>query len=695
MLKRLRLLAALVLFGLPSVALAGHQFTQGSTNTPVWLQAGQGVFAEQYYSGESGRTAGEFTDIGFDANYDANYDIIVPTGADNSTTSWIDFDAGDVIKIEIGTFSVTLAYDAANGTCAYDICGWTGSSFTPDPNTGYTTATNFNGGWGATILPAITGIDSNTSGSLSLAELQAASPSALGSMKYFLGTDIDVVAYNYGDPGIALDGDQNGTLSAAEITAFNSASYDYSPTLGGNKVALLANFATYDADSSGELSQSELDAALWVLQFAAIDADTSGDISATEMFTYIWEQSEGAFQYNSDGSEGMFNKFGTTFTAVAGQFSLYSYRTTDVNGYRLHGAGSGPIDQSSVCTPPNCGPDAPAPVDVGSGPSDVGTAIAVIEQHRVEREAMRQAERVLVGVSELQVDVNFNSGESKTSASSQGSGEVAGFYRWAARADGALSNNADMGNTKTGSLVLAYGLKPDLDVGLYTAMRGIDLTLNGSGFDGTMNAYGVYLRKRDDTGVGLQWKASLAATRGSATLSRGENTDGADAAFGTANLTGNAASAELGYGVKVKGFTVTSFARLSYSSMTRGAYAEDAATAAPISYDAFTQTSTTITVGASGETTINDTDALFGSVYAVSDLNRSNSGLSGTSTIVNMTDFDIASSDQLNPVRIGADMTYYHEVSENSRIYGGLSAQKEADVAAPTLSLNFGFEARY
>lgn len=692
MFKRLRLLAALVLFGLPSVALAGHEFTQGSTNTPVWLQAGQGVFAEQYYSGEYQSTAGEFTSIYFGPNYDSNYNEIVPTGADGSTSAWKDFDAGDVMKIEIGTFSLTLAFDAANGTCAYDICGWTGNSFVPDPNTGYTTSPDFFGGWGATILPAITGIDTNTSGTLSLAELQAASSSAYGSMKYFLGTDIGLVAYNWGDPGVTLDADTSGTLSAAEITAFNSTTYGQNPILGGaSGSTLVSNFATYDLDSSGALSQAELNAALLALQFAAIDTDTSGDVSAAEMFQFVWEKSENTFHYNSNGSEGMFNQFGTTFTAVAGQFSLFSYRLTDGNGYRLHGAGSGPIDQSSVCTPPNCGPGA------SSGPSDVGTAIAVIEQHRVEREAMRQAERVLVGVSELQVDVNFNSGsgESKTTASSQGSGAAAGFYRWAARADGALSNNADMGNTKTGSLVLAYGLKPDLDVGLYTAMRGIDLSLNGNGFDGTMNAYGVYLRKRDDSGVGLQWKASLATTRGSATLSRGENTDGADAAFGTANLTGSAASAELGYGMKVKGFTVTSFARLSYSSMTRGAYAEDAATAAPISYDAFTQTSTTITVGASGETEINDTDALFGSVYAVSDLNRSNSGLSGTSTIVNMTDFDIASSDQLNPVRIGADVTYYHEITANSRIYGGLSAQKEADVAAPTLSLNFGFEARY
>jgi hypothetical protein len=104
MFKRLRLLAALVLFGLPSVALAGHEFTQGSTNTPVWLQAGQGVFAEQYYSGEYQNTAGEFTSIYFGPNYDSNYNEIVPTGADGSTSAWKDFDAGDVMKIEIGTF---------------------------------------------------------------------------------------------------------------------------------------------------------------------------------------------------------------------------------------------------------------------------------------------------------------------------------------------------------------------------------------------------------------------------------------------------------------------------------------------------------------------------------------------------------------------------------------------------------------
>lgn len=692
MVKRLLLLlSAAVLLGLPNQASAGHEFTQGSTNTPVWLQAGQAVFAEQFYSSNYDDYAlGSIRSIGFGPA------DTIPTDADTTTTSWSDFDAGDVIRIDIGTeFSLTLAYDASD-TCGYDFCGWQGDEVLPQADTPYDTAADYMRGWGATILPALDNFDINTSGTLSLAELQAVSTlSAFGSAKYFLGADIGLVTY--GGPQ-TLDADLSGTLSADEITAFNAATYDGNPVLGGeNGSALVNSFATYDIDSSGALSQSELNAALLSMQFAAIDADTSGDISDDEMFSYIWRNSYSAFHYNSDGSEGMFNQFGTTFTAVAGQFSLYSYRIVDANGYQLHGAGSGPIDQDSVCIPPNCGPSDPAPSEVYTGPSDVGTAVAVIEQHRVEREAMRQAERVLVGVSELQVDVNFDSAPSskRTTASSMGGGDIEGMYRWAVRADGAFSSNAELGDSKTGSLVLAYGLKSDLDLGVYTALRNVDLSLNGSGFQGNMNAYGVYLRRRDDTGQGLQWKASLATTSGNADLSRAENSVGADAAFGTANLQGRAASVEFGYGASVQGATLTPFARIAYSSMTRGAYVENSATEVPITYGEFTQKSTTVTVGVSGEKNINDTDSLFGSIYAVSDLRRSNNGLSGTSTIPNLENFDLASEEQRNAVRLGTDVTFYHRVGDRSRIYGGLSAQKEADVDSATVSFNFGFEARY
>ena len=78
-------------------------------------------------------------------------------------------------------------------------------------------------------------------------------------MKYFLGTDIGLLTYNYGQTSVILDTDASGDLSSAEITAFNSSTYSSNPLLGGvTGTTLVANFATYDLNSDSSLSQSEL-----------------------------------------------------------------------------------------------------------------------------------------------------------------------------------------------------------------------------------------------------------------------------------------------------------------------------------------------------------------------------------------------------------------------------------------------------
>jgi autotransporter-associated beta strand protein len=106
----------------PTFANAGHLFTQASSNTPTWIQQGQGISIQQY-GDEGGSGSGSIT-INFEAPSST-----VPAGATQTGSDWWNWSAGDVIRINLplnGTsYVTTVAYDAASGTCSYDFCGVT------------------------------------------------------------------------------------------------------------------------------------------------------------------------------------------------------------------------------------------------------------------------------------------------------------------------------------------------------------------------------------------------------------------------------------------------------------------------------------------------------------------------------------------------------------------------------------------
>ncbi len=132
----IRLLSSLLLLIGAGPALAGHLFTQGSTNTPTWIASGTGIAVQQYRL-ESG----------------SQFDVYiqqpssVPSGVQNtSSNSWWDWSAGDVIQLSFGvtsggtssTRNFTIAYDSSS-SCAYNYCGAANLSLTGTPlaNTAY------------------------------------------------------------------------------------------------------------------------------------------------------------------------------------------------------------------------------------------------------------------------------------------------------------------------------------------------------------------------------------------------------------------------------------------------------------------------------------------------------------------------------------------------------------------------------
>lgn len=110
-----------VLFAFGGTAFAGHMFTQGTTNTPTWIQSGKGIAIDQY-----GLESGSQFSV-----YIEQPRPPAPSAADTSNSNWWNWSAGDVMKLNFATTTgaqtFTIAYDAG-GTCvdsAYTVCGQT------------------------------------------------------------------------------------------------------------------------------------------------------------------------------------------------------------------------------------------------------------------------------------------------------------------------------------------------------------------------------------------------------------------------------------------------------------------------------------------------------------------------------------------------------------------------------------------
>lgn len=117
----IKIIIALSMGLLTHGAMAGHMFTQGSSNVPTWIQAGQGIAINQERNIESPQTI-------FQLYMEAPSQT--PSGVSGS--SWWKWSAGDVAQISIattgGTQTYTIAYDA-NPSCTYSLCGVQANDF--------------------------------------------------------------------------------------------------------------------------------------------------------------------------------------------------------------------------------------------------------------------------------------------------------------------------------------------------------------------------------------------------------------------------------------------------------------------------------------------------------------------------------------------------------------------------------------
>lgn len=261
---------------------------------------------------------------------------------------------------------------------------------------------------------------------------------------------------------------------------------------------------------------------------------------------------------------------------------------------------------------------------------------------------------------------------------------------------GALTDDSGAGNLTVGSLTAAYQIDDRLSAGI--SYERADQTQTDQGFStrADSDALAVYLRSRNAGGAGLTWKLAFGQSRGDITIDRAAGVVGAEAGTGSATLRVRAASAELGYGIRSGDrLLVSSYLRLTHATLTRGAYAEQATIAFPLTYHATTITRTTATLGldvtiAAGP----DTMVTLGAGVD-HDLTLSDDAITGTSAIPGLATFTTDMTGPLDRTRAYLAASLRHDFGDDSSLL--LTGQLGEDAYSTSLTKTVGlsYEIRF
>ena len=266
------------------------------------------------------------------------------------------------------------------------------------------------------------------------------------------------------------------------------------------------------------------------------------------------------------------------------------------------------------------------------------------------------------------------------------------------RLGASASSNADTGSLSFGSVSAAIGLSEEMTVGGFASLGTEASSLGGLGFDGTITSFGAFVRSTPLGGSGLTWKAALATSGGAVTISRDDSLVGTEAASGSSTLSSTAASFELGYRMAAQNRITTPFLRLAQTSTTRAAYDEDASYDFPIFYDAVTEVVTTATLGLDSRSALDENNTLRLTGGLEMDLARSNSPITGTSDIPNLTSFSIDVADIAavqNPTRGYVGLGLTHDFGNGAAITFDLRADQNAFTATPTYSGGIAYQMKF
>jgi len=266
------------------------------------------------------------------------------------------------------------------------------------------------------------------------------------------------------------------------------------------------------------------------------------------------------------------------------------------------------------------------------------------------------------------------------------------------RLGASASSNADTGSLSFGSASGAIGLSEEMTIGGFAALGTKPSSLGGLAFDGAISSFGAFVRRNPLGGSGLTWKAALATSVGDVTISRDDSLVGTEAASGSSGLSSTSASFELGYRILAQNRVTSPFLRLARTSTTRAAYDEGTSYSFPISYDAVTELVTTATLGVDSRLAINESNTLRLTAGLEKDLSRSNSPITGTSDIPNLTSISIDVADIAviqNHTRGYVGLGLSHDIGNDAAITFDLRADQNAFTATPTYSGGIFYQMKF
>ena len=102
-----------------------------------------------------------------------------------------------------------------------------------------------------------------------------------------------------------------------------------------------------------------------------------------------------------------------------------------------------------------------------------------------------------------------------------------------------------------------------------------------------------------------------------------------------------------------------------------------------------------MTLGVNAERHLAERVRIAGGIFVARDLSRSADDISGSAALAGLESFSFAAPGNINETRVGADVTVFYSVGDNSRIYARAGAQRAAHSDKPTHSLALGFETRF
>lgn len=241
---------------------------------------------------------------------------------------------------------------------------------------------------------------------------------------------------------------------------------------------------------------------------------------------------------------------------------------------------------------------------------------------------------------------------------------------------------SDTANEGAGALVAAYKVTPNMRLGAfvdYAPIRNEPTGIKHGNTEPTIGGFAVYEQNNDQTGFSA--RVVGAYNHGSITVTRDAALDDTEAGSGKAAMKSFALSAETSYGILIAPTMVAApYLGIRYTDVTRKGYTEGATdhVIAPLTYNDYGQRLTTALGGVRFFGKLGDKVNAFVGIGAEYDVNRKMAAYSGTSSIIDLETFMVATSSSTNRVRASVSAGLGYQIAANQSLSAQVGVRQQA-----------------